>query len=199
MTEGTTARGGGEIVEPGQAELAAARRVAEAKATVPHVYFEAEAEAGPVATEDLVVAVAAALQGFPRLNGSYRDAKFELHSRINVGVAVMADEGVIYPTIHDADTKDAGTIASELAELTERSRTGAITQPELSGATFSLADLAPLGISRAALIVNRGQAAILAVGTRPATVSTLSLACDARIIQAPDAAGFLSRVAGALR
>ncbi|MGI9020434.1 MAG: 2-oxo acid dehydrogenase subunit E2 [Solirubrobacterales bacterium] len=193
MTE-PTARGGGEVVEPSAGEVAHARRTAEAKATVPHVYFEAEAEAAPVATEDLVAATALSLRDFPRLNGSYRDARFQLHSRINVGVAVATDAGLVYPTIHDADQKDAQSIAAEIAELGARVSSGAITQPELSGATFSVADLAPLGISRAQLVVNRGQAAILAAGSRGPSTTTLSLACDSRMIQAPEAAGFLARV-----
>jgi pyruvate dehydrogenase E2 component (dihydrolipoamide acetyltransferase) len=195
VADGPSARGGGEVVEPTQAELAHARRAAETKATVPHVYFEAEAlagEPGP-STAGLVGAAATALRDFPRLNGAYRDARFELHSRINIGVAVVADTGLVYPTVHDADTKDAGAIAAEIEALAERARSGEMTQPELSGATFSVADLAPLGISRASLVVNRGQAAILAAGAGSAG-TTLSLACDSRIVQAPEAAGFLGRV-----
>ncbi len=182
------------MVETTQAELTHARRTAESKATVPHTYFEAEVVAGTVAPGALIVAVATALRDFPRLNGAYRDARFELHSRINVAVAVASESGLVYPTVQDADQKAAEDVAMELAELGKRAGSGELTQPDLSGATFSLADLSPLGISRADLIVNRGQAAILAVGTRGNFRLTLSLACDSRIVQAPEAAGFLARV-----
>ena len=100
-----------------------------------------------------------------------------------------------YPTVQDADRKTPEEIAAELTALGRTVARGEITQPDLSGATFSLADLSPLGISRADLVVNRGQAAILAVGLRGESSLTLSLACDNRIVQAPDAAGFLARVA----
>ncbi len=198
MAEAPSARGGGEVVEPTQGELAHARRVAEAKATVPHVYFEAQADTGDGAgpsTADLVAVTALALREFPRLNATYRDARFELHSRVNIGVAVTAGEGLVYPTIHDADEKDGGAIAAELTALTQRARDGELTQPEVSGATFSVADLAPLGLSRASLVINRGQAAILAAGAPTSGARALSLACDNRIVQAPDAAGFLRVVA----
>lgn len=196
MAETPSAKGGREVIELTQAEVAHARRVAEAKATVPHVYLEAEAAVGGPpgpTTAEVVRATATALREFPRLNGAYRDARFELHSRINIGVAVAVGEALVYPTIHDADAKEAEAIAAELAAFADRARGGELTQPELSGATFSVADLAPLGISRANLVVNRGQAAILAAGARD-LVRTLSLACDNRIVQAPDAARFLGRV-----
>jgi pyruvate dehydrogenase E2 component (dihydrolipoamide acetyltransferase) len=197
VAETSSARGGGDVLEPTQGELAHARRVAEAKATVPHVYFDAAAEIGAgvrTSTADLVVMTALALRKFPRLNATYRDARFELHARVNIGVAATFGEGLLYPTIHDADEKDPGAIASELTALTQRARDGELTQPEVSGATFSVADLAPLGLSRASLVVNRGQAAILAVGAPTGGATTLSLACDNRIVQAPDAAGFLRAV-----
>ena len=139
--------------------------------------------------------MALALRDFPRVNGAYRDAQFVLHSRINIGVAMAAETGLVYPTVHDADRKTPEEISAELTELGRTVASGEITQPDLSGATFSLADLSPLGISRADLVVNRGQAAILAVGLRGESSLTLSLACDNRIVQAPDAAGFLARVA----
>ena len=200
MTDAGPANGV-DVVEPTKAELAHARRVAEAKATVPHVYLErqvAGTRQGEVSTTHLVRAAATALRDFPRLNGAYRDATFELRSRINVGVAVATDAGLAYPTIHDADRKETEEIASEVAALAERARGGTITQPELSGSTFSLADLAPLGISRAELVVNRGQAAILAVGVADSSAMNLTLACDNRIVHAPDAAAFLARTAALL-
>ena len=130
-------------------QQAHARRVAESKATVPHVYFEAEAEAGRRRHAALVAPRAVALREFPRLNGAYRDGRFELYSRINIGVAIAAEPGLLYPTIHDADSKAAEAVDDELAELREADGQGEITQPELSGGTFSLADLSPLGIARA--------------------------------------------------
>jgi pyruvate dehydrogenase E2 component (dihydrolipoamide acetyltransferase) len=204
------ARGDVEIVEPGEAAQEFARRVAESKATIPHVYLEAEAElAGLAGFSDATVihACARALREHPRVNGRYRDGSFELYSRVNIGVAVAASETLVFVTIADADRKNAGEIASELERLAARARSREITQPELSGATFSFADPGSHGITRGGpAIVNRGQAATLTVGTprehvieRQGELATvyrvaLTLACDNRILQGPEAPAFLARV-----
>jgi pyruvate dehydrogenase E2 component (dihydrolipoamide acetyltransferase) len=187
------ARGDTRVEEPTPAEGAHARRVAEAKATVPHIYLDARVDSEP-STAELVRACALALRSHPRLNGSYRDGRFELHSRVNVGVGVEAGGVLIYPVVADADKKDAGEIAAEVEELATQARQGTITQPGLSGATFSLADLTGAGAERVAATVNRGQAALLAVGGAPGRGRTLTIACDNRIVHAPDAAAFLGRV-----
>lgn len=193
---GPAARGEAEIVEAGQLGEAHARRVAEAKATVPHLYLESLASLGAaeVRTEHLVRACATALLEFPRLNGSYRDGRFVLHARVNVGVALPPSRFMLFGTIHDAAEKDVAAIATELAALSARAASGELTQPELSGATFSLADLSGYGISRGLLPVSRGQAATLAVGAPDPGTRSLGLSADNRIVQADDGAGFLSRL-----
>ena len=188
------ARGTIEVVEQSQLAQGHARRVAEAKATVPHLYLDVEAAVNAPATRDIVVACATALREFPHVNGAYRDGHLELYSRVNVDVAVPVDDGFAYPTIADADTKDAAAIDAELGALTERAQAGSITQPELSGGTFTAIDLGPLGVSRSSAVVRRGQAAILTAGAVRSGELTLSLACDHRVLEAPAAAGFLARV-----
>ena len=190
---GSGAKGATEVVEPTAAQQAQARRVAESKATVPHTYLEVEAGVS-ASTGAIVRAGALALKEFPLLNGAYRDARFELYSRINVGVAVAAGGSVAYPTVHDADEKDVAAIDAEIEALAERVAGGSITSPELAGATFSIADLSPIGIARASGAVIRGQAAHLTVGAPGPELRSLSLACDARILQGAEAAGFLARV-----
>ena len=99
----------------------------------------------------------------------------------------------MFPTITDADSKDAPAIAGELDGLATRARDGTITQPELSGATFSIADLRPQRISRSSLVIRGGQAAMLAIGAGESAL-TLTLSCDNRILQGPSrtsSAGFL--------
>lgn len=202
------ARGTVQVVEPSQLEQGHARRVAESKATVPHVYLETDAEVGeaPMGAAEVVRACALALRDFPRVNGAYRDGRFELYSRINVGFAVAAQGTLLFPTIHDADRKDVAAITAEMRALADRAREATITQPELSGGTFTVADPGTHGVTRSSAIINRGQAAILAIGAvreepvvrdgqlATARTLTLSLACDNRILQGPEAAGFLARV-----
>ena len=104
--------------------------MAESKATAPHFYLEAEvdmsrlveararsklaAKEGDVVPSfnDMVVkACALALREHPRANGAYRDGRFELYSRVNVGVAVAAQDALVVPTIFDADRKGLRQIA----------------------------------------------------------------------------------------
>src|SRR4029077_3248937 len=96
---------------------------------------------------DMVVKAAAlALREFPRANGAYRDGRFELYSRVNVGVAVAARDALVGPTVFDADQKNLRQIATDTRALAQRVRDGQITPPELSGATFTVSNLGMFGI-----------------------------------------------------
>jgi pyruvate dehydrogenase E2 component (dihydrolipoamide acetyltransferase) len=173
---------------------------------------ERDKTAAPTYNDMIVKACALALRDHPRANGSYRDGRFELHARVNVGVAVAAGSedptgGVlVVPTVFDADTKALGEIARETRALAERVRNGSITPPELSGGTFTVSNLGMYGIKSFTAIVNPPQAAILAVGTlAPRAVirkkklvarqtMSVTLACDHRILYGADAALFLARI-----
>src|SRR6185295_15888088 len=96
---------------------------------------------------DLIVKAAAlALRDHPPANGSYRDGRFELYSRVNVGIAVAADGALVVPTIFDADQKSLGAIATEARRLAASVRDGTVTPPELSGATFTVSNLGMYGM-----------------------------------------------------
>ena len=201
-----------------------ARRMAESKATVPDFALDMEIDmeeavglrarlkdlAGddpaPSLNDFVVKACALALREFPRANGSYKDGRFELHSRVNVGVAVAVDDGLVVPTVFDADRKSLGEIARETRALAERVRAKAITPPELAGGTFTVSNLGMFGITSFTAVINPPQAAILAVGAiEPRVVVRedrilsrhrmgVTLACDHRILYGADAARFLGRV-----
>ena len=202
-----------------------ARRMAESKATAPHFYLSAEvdmtraveargrlkARAGegevvPSFNDMIVKACAIALHEHPRANGAYRDGRIELYSRVNVGVAVAAQDALVVPTVFDADRKGLRQIAEEALGLAQRVRDGMITPPELSGGTFTVSNLGMFGIDSFAAVINPPQAAILAVGSiteRPvvrggeittAHLMALTLACDHRILYGADGARFLDRV-----
>ena len=96
---------------------------------------------------DMVVkACALALQEFPRANGAYRDGRFELYSRVNVGVAVAAQDALVVPTVFDADRKGLAQIAADARAVAAKVRDGTITPPELSGGTFTVSNLGMFGI-----------------------------------------------------
>ncbi len=220
-----TAKGTVSYEDPSKLQSTVARRMSESKATAPHFYLEAEidmsrlvaargqikagAKEGDVVPSfnDMVVkACALALREHPRANGAYRDGRFELYSRVNVGVAVAARDALVVPTIFDADQKNLRQIAADSRALAQRVRDGQITPPELSGATFTVSNLGMFGIDSFAAVINPPQAAILAVGaiserpvirdgqTTTAHLMRVNLACDHRILYGAPAAEFLARV-----
>jgi len=160
----------------------------------------------PTYNDMVVKACALALREHPYANGSYRDGRVQLHSRVNVGVAVAAENALVVPTVFDADAKALGEIARETRQLAERVRTGAITPPELGGGTFTVSNLGMYGVRSFTAIVNPPQAAIMSVGAvEPRAVArggevavahemTLRLVCDHRILYGAEAAQFLARV-----
>ena len=217
-----TAKGDVTVQEPTRLQQTVARRMAESKATAPdfvlHVDVAMDAAValreelkdsdGPTPSyNDLVVkAAAGALRDFPRANAAYRDGRFELYSRVNVGVAVASDDALVVPVVFDADTKPLARIAAETRSLAERVRSGVITPPELSGGTFTVSNLGMYGMGRIVPVINPPQAAILGVGAIderpvvragavvPGHVMPLTLVCDHRILYGADAAAFLARI-----
>jgi pyruvate dehydrogenase E2 component (dihydrolipoamide acetyltransferase) len=202
-----------------------ARRMAESKATAPHFYLQAEidmsraveartmlksaakeGEVVPSFNDMVVKACALALREHPRANGAYRDGRFELYSRVNVGIAVAARDSLVVPTIFDADSKGLRQIAADSRAVSGRVRDGSITPPELSGATFTVSNLGMFGIDSFAAVINPPQAAILAVGAiseravardgelTTAHLMSANLACDHRILYGAEGAEFLARV-----
>ena len=121
---------------------------------------EIASEDQPVPTfNDMVVkACARALREFPRANGSYRDGHVEIYSRVNVGVAVAAQDALVVPTIFDADRKSLGEIAATSRALAQKVRDGKITPPELSGGTFTVSNLGMFGVTNFAAVINPPQA-----------------------------------------
>ena len=220
-----TARGSAEQIELTRLQQTIARRMAESKATAPHFYLTTEidmsraveararikAAAGegdivPSFNDMVVKACALALREFPRANGAYRDGKVEEYSRINVGIAVAAQDALVVPTVFDADRKGLRQIAAESRAAAERVRAGTITPPELSGGTFTVSNLGMFGITSFSAVINPPQAAILAVGSIeqvpvvrddaivPGHRMSVNLACDHRILYGADGAKFVARV-----
>jgi pyruvate dehydrogenase E2 component (dihydrolipoamide acetyltransferase) len=200
-----------------------ARRMAQSRATVPDFELRCEvdmtatvalraqirdaADPPPSYNDFIVKAVATALREFPRVNSAYRDEMFEHYERVNVGIAVAADDALVVPTIFDADTRSLSQIAATARELAGKVRDGSISPAELAGGTFSVSNLGMHGIDSFSAVVNAPQAAILAVGSlkqRPIVDETgaivarptlqLTLACDHRILYGADGARFLGRI-----
>ncbi len=199
------------------------RRMAESKATAPDYALHAEidmsacielrarlkeiSDPAPSFNDMVVKACALALREFPRVNGAYRDGHFERYSRVNVGVAVAAQDTLVVPTLFDADQRSLGEISRKGRELIGKVRDASITPPELSGGTFTVSNLGMFGIDSFSAVINPPQAALLAVGAlkkKPIVedsgrivardMMSVNLVCDHRILYGADGAQFLARV-----
>jgi pyruvate dehydrogenase E2 component (dihydrolipoamide acetyltransferase) len=220
-----TAKGSVEVIELTKLQQVVSRRMSESKAVAPHFYLttevdmsaavaararikeiSGEGEVVPSFNDMVVKACAIALRKFPRANGAYKDGRFELYSRINVGIAVAANDALVVPTIFDADKKGLREIAADARSLAGKVRDGGITPPELSGGTFSVSNLGMYGIKSFGAIVNSPQAGILAVGeiadrpvvkdgqVVPGKLMEMTLSCDHRILYGAEGAEFLAEI-----
>ncbi len=198
---GAGTRGGGpdvEAVEPNRMQATIARRMMEAKTTIPEFQVTVEArvdeavkmrlqlkEGVPGAekvtmTDFLVRACALALRKFPEVNSSWADGRFQRKRAINIGLAVAPSQGMglLVPVVHDADLKDIIQISIESRQVIERARSGRPGEGDLSGATFSISNLGMYGVDEFTAIINPPESAILAVGA----IKDVPVVEDGRIV-----------------
>jgi pyruvate dehydrogenase E2 component (dihydrolipoamide acetyltransferase) len=174
---------GDERVTLSQMRRTIARRLAESKRTVPHFYLTASVDATDlgalrkqindqaadadvkVSFNDLIVKGAAlAIRKVPDVNVSFAEDALIRHARVNVGIAVATERGLIVPVIRDVDQKSVGQISREAHDLAERANAGKLQPHEYSGGTFSVSNLGMFGIEQFEAVINPPEAAILAVG-----------------------------------
>jgi pyruvate dehydrogenase E2 component (dihydrolipoamide acetyltransferase) len=201
-----------EVIEPTAAERTAGRRAAESRATVPHLELgvdiemsaaHAFARAEQVSTTAVLIrAVGLALREHPRANAAYRDGHFELYSSVNIAVVLRNAT----PTVFDADAKPVAELDHELIELSERAERRELRPPDMSGATFTLADLGPVGIDQPSIVITPPQAGAAAAGAiRAAAIARggaivhgemmrFVLAADQRILFGEHATAFLGGI-----
>ncbi len=164
-----------------------------------------EKSGGKVSVNDMVIkAVAVALKQVPEANASYSPEGIAMHHHADIAMAVAVPGGLITPIIRAAETKGLAVIAAEAKDLAERARTKKLKPEEFQGGTFSISNLGMFGIKSFASIINEPQGAILSVGSgekRPvvrgnelaiATVMTVTLTCDHRVVDGAVGARFLA-------
>jgi pyruvate dehydrogenase E2 component (dihydrolipoamide acetyltransferase) len=162
-----------------------ARRLTEAKATIPHFYVSMDIEIdalidlmkqlnakapkeGPgaysITINDLVIkASAATLRQIPTVNASWTDDGMVFYDDVDISVAVAIPDGLITPIIRQADRKGLATISAEMKDLAGRARTGKLKPEEFQGGGFSISNMGMFGVSEFSAIINPPQGAILAV------------------------------------
>lgn len=208
----------------------AAKRMTESKQQAPHFYLTSavdvtdliafrkdlnerlQAAGGPkVSLNDLVVkAVATVLKDNPSLNVTFAGDKVLRHKRINLGVAVALDDGLVVPVIPDTDRKSVSEIAAEGREKAGRAREGRLRADEMSGGTFSISNLGMFGVEQFSAVINPPEAGILAVGASEDEVKVrdgefvvrsimrITLSADHRAVDGAVGAVFLQQLTGLL-
>ena len=161
-----------------------ARRLTEAKSTVPHFYLTIDCEIDrllamrkdlnarapeedgyKISVNDFVIrASALALHKVPAANSSWTETAILQYNTVDVSVAVAIEGGLITPIIRNADQKGLAVISNEMKELAGRAQKGKLTPEEYQGGTFSISNLGMYSIREFAAVINPPHGAILAVG-----------------------------------
>jgi len=160
---------------------------------------------GKVSVNDMVIkAAAVALMQVPEANASYTPEGIAMHHHADIAMAVAVPHGLITPIIRNAEQKGLAQIAAEAKDLAERARNKKLKPEEYLGGTFSISNLGMFGIRSFSSIINEPQGAILSVGVgekRPvvrgdqlavATVMTVTLTCDHRVVDGATGARWLA-------
>ena len=198
-----------------------ARRLTEAKQTIPHFYLTIDCELDALlamrgqlnaregadyklSVNDFVIkAVALGMRKVPGVNAAWGGDKIYQFRDIDVSVAVAIDGGLITPIVRKADQKGLSTISNEMKDLAKRAKDGKLKPEEFQGGGFSISNLGMYGIKDFLAVINPPQACILAVGAgekRPvvkgdrikvATVMSVSLSTDHRVVDGALGAVFL--------
>ena len=199
--------------------LTIARRLSESKQTIPHYRLSADVDftalfarraelvaAGQkVSVNDLLLrGVALTLGKHPQLNAHFAGDEVVKFARADICVAVSTDGGLSTPVLRDVANKTAAAVASGVADLAQRARSGKLVREEITGGTFTVSNLGMFGIDQFDAIINPPQVAILAVGAARerviarsgaaavAKVATLTLSCDHRVVDGAVGAAFLA-------
>ncbi|ACI49963.1 pyruvate dehydrogenase complex dihydrolipoamide acetyltransferase [Gluconacetobacter diazotrophicus PA1 5] len=162
-----------------------ARRLTEAKSTIPHFYVAMDVELdalldlraklnaaspaeGPGAfklsvNDMLIKAVAVTLRRVPKVNASYTEDATILYDDVDVSVAVSIADGLITPIVRQADRKSLREISEDAKDLITRARAGKLKPQEFQGGSFSISNMGMYGVKEFSAIINPPQAAILAI------------------------------------
>jgi pyruvate dehydrogenase E2 component (dihydrolipoamide acetyltransferase) len=218
-----------EEVPVTQMRKAIARRLTESLGPVPTFYLTVdvdmtrmmearermnqrlEADGLKVSVNDLLIkATAAALKRHPEVNAQWHGDHIKRFHRVDIGVAVAVEEGLITPVVRGADQKGAAQIGAEVRELAGRAREKKLQPEEYTGATFSISNLGMFGIEEFTAIINPPEAGILAVGKVEDRVVVedgeamimprmkVTMSCDHRVVDGATGARFLQTLSGIL-
>ncbi len=208
------------VEEASPMRKAIARRLVQSLGPVPHFFLTSEidmgralelradlnarASEGKIGVNDLLLkATAEALARHPAVNASWEGEAVRYHGRVDVGIAVAMEGGLITPIVRNASSKGLRQISNEARDLIARARDRKLLPEEYQGATFSVSNLGKFEIDQFTAIINPPEAGILAVGRtteKPVVVDgemvirkrmRVTMSCDHRVIDGATGADFL--------
>jgi pyruvate dehydrogenase E2 component (dihydrolipoamide acetyltransferase) len=205
------------------------RRMTESKQQAPHFYITMDVdmaaaldlrkqfnallpETESISVNDLLVkAAAVALKQFPHINASFAGNEIHVHDRINIGIAVSREVGLVTTVLQDADKKSLAQIAKESREIISRAREGRMRAEEMVGGTLNISNLGMFGVEDFIAIISPPQAAVLAIGAIQrvpvvdesgqlvvGTRMKVTISADHRVTDGAEAARFLQAFKAAL-
>lgn len=156
----------------------------------------------------LIVALCKAIPDFPMINARYDDEAGVVtrYGSVHLGMATQTEAGLMVPVIRDAQDRNVWQLAAEITRLAEAARSGKAKSEELSGSTFTITSLGPLGGVATTPVINRPEVAIIGpnrVIERPmfrgkeivaAKLMNISISCDHRVVDGWDAASYVQAV-----
>jgi len=158
-----------------------------------------------LSVNDLIIkACAVALRRHPNVNSTYTEEAIIQYTDVDISIAVAIPDGLITPIIRKADQLGLAAISNAMKDLGARAKSGKLKPEEFQGGGFSISNLGMFGIPEFSAIINPPQSAILAVGAGEqravvkngaiaiATIMTVTLSCDHRVVDGALGAEFLS-------
>ncbi len=198
-----------------------AKRLTESKQRIPHFYVTVSVDMTEVSKKRkslkdqginmsvnlfIIKAVALALKEFPMLNAETDGLSVKYKSKVNIGVAVSLESGLVVPVVRNTDRKALDEIQAEVSELAEKARTGKLQPDEMKGGTFTISNMGMLNVENFSAIINPGETAILAVSSAMPTpvvkdgqvvvrdMMKITVSADHRAVDGSDAAKFANAV-----
>ncbi len=198
-----------------------AARLTQSVNTAPHFYVTVEVDmtdlvayrttlkaggAGYTVTDFIAQAAIDCLKDFPAVNSSTDGKSTRWSSRVNLGLAVSIEEGLVVPVVFDADALSMAELSTRSKELFAKARAGKLAPDEMSGSTFTISNMGMLDVENFTAIINPGESAILAVSSvidKPVarngavvirSMMKMTLSSDHRLIDGAMAARFANAI-----
>ena len=166
-----------------------------------------EGEGVRVTVNDLIVkACVDALKLYPKFNAFFDEKGIRLNEKINIGIAMAQEEGLLVPAIMDCGNKSLRELSAASKDLADRAQTGALHSQEYTGGTFAISNLGMFDVSSFVAIIHPPQTAVLAIGTvakKPvvrddqivvAQMMTATISADHRVVDGAEGARFIVEV-----